>query len=494
MKNIFLFLILCSVVVSTFAQEKAIKTFTVKEAVEYALQNNTTVKNGKLGVDEAKWRNLEIITTGLPQITSSLDYSYYFKQPQSPALSKIFSDTTMASAKVFSLLATDPTFAAANPILSSKIQQALYQSAIDGKDSKISFVLPHNLSAGLQLTQLIFDGRYVFGVKAAKDLMKTARLSSQMSDHDVKYSVMKAYYQAEAALEAKSLLQENLKLIEKLVNDTRAIYREGLIEELDVNRLELVQANLESQINLQNQMSDVALANLKFQMGLPLNDEIILKDNLTDLKAEIPQQIVSQFDATQRIEYQMLETGIRLKGFDMRQRRVGYFPSLYGFLNYGWNAQSEKFSDFFKSTTTYYPDGDSRKRNAWYDQGLVGITLKVPIFDSGLKLAQVNQAKVEQLKLKNDFENFKSASELQFKAAQSGFNTAIADEINTTRTEELSKKIFNKNTIKYKEGAGSSFELVQSEQDFVTNQLKHIQSSLNMLNTKADLDKAMGVK
>jgi len=489
MKNIFSVLIILSFAVSVFAQDKAVKTFTVKEAVEYALQNNTAAKNGKLGVDQAKWRNLEIITQGLPQISANLDYTYYFKQPQSPALSKLFSDTSQASSKIYSYLAQQGVIAG-DPTIANILTQSFNAS----KDSKISFVLPHNLNAGLQLTQLIFDGRYVFGVKAAKDLMKTSRLSSQMSDVDVKYSVMKAYYQAQAAQEAKSLLQDNLKLIEKLANDTRAIYKEGLIEELDVNRLELVQVNLESQINLQNQMAEVALANLKFQMGLPLSDEIVLKDNLTELKADVPQQLVSQFDPTKRVEYELLETAVRLQGYDMKQKRVQYYPSLYGFLNYGWQAQTERFGDFFKSTTTTYPDGDTRKRNAWYDQGLVGITLKVPIFDSGLKLAQVKQAKIEQMKSQNSFENFKSASELQFRAAQSGFNSAIADEMNTTRMQELSKRIFNTNSVKFKEGVGSSFEFVQSEQEYVTNQLKHIQSTLNMLNAKADLDKALGVQ
>ncbi len=488
MKNIFSLIIVLSLVVNVIAQDKTVKAFTVKEAVDYALLNNTTVKNGKLGIDQAKWRNLEIITTGLPQIAANLDYMYYFKQPQSPALSKLFSDTSQASSKIYNYLAKQGVIAG-----DPTIANILTQSFNDSKDSETSFVLPHNLSAGLQLTQLIFDGRYVFGVKAAKDLMKTSRLSSQMSDLDVKYSVMKAYYQARAAQEAKSLLQDNLKLIEKLVTDTRAFYKEGLIEELDVNRLELVQATLESQVNLQNQMAEVAVANLKFQMGLPLNDEIVLKDNLTELKAEVPQQLVSQFDATKRVEYELLETAVRLQGYDVKQKQVQYYPSLYGFLNYGWQAQTEKFGDFFKSTTTTYPDGDTRTRNAWFDQGLVGFTLKVPIFDSGLKLAQVRQAKLEQQKIQNNFENFKNASDLQFRAAQSGFNTAIADEINTTRTEELSKRIFNTNSIKFKEGVGSSFEFVQSEQEYVTNQLKHIQSTLNMLNAKADLDKALGV-
>ncbi len=462
MKNIFALLIVCSLVVNVFGQEKTIKTFTVKEAVEYALQNNTAVKNGKLGVDEAKWRNLEIITTGLPKVAANFDYNYYFKQPISPALGKAFSGGVLGN--VFTELAqTNPRIA----------------QILSAPSEPVSFVLPHNISTGLQVTQLLFDGRYVFGVKAAKDLMKTARLSSKMSDNDVKYSVMKAYYQAEAAIEAKSLLQENLKVIEKLLSDTRATYKEGLIEETDVNRLELAQATLESQITLQNQMGEVALTNLKFQIGLPLNDEIILKDNLTELKAEIQTNIAEQFDAKNRIEYQMLETGIKLKDYDMRQRRVQYFPSLYGFLNYGWSSQSQSGSELFK-------------KNSWFDQGLVGITLKVPIFDSGEKLASVKQAQIEGLKLKNDFENFKNASDLQFRAAQSGFNSALIDEANMKRAQELSKRIFDRSTIKYKEGVGNSFELQQSEQDLATNNLKFIQSSLNVLNTKADLDKALG--
>jgi len=462
MKKSFTLIIILSLFANVFAQDKAVKIFTVKEAVDFALQNNTSVKNGKLGVDQAKWRNLEIITTGLPKIAANFDYTYYFKQPISPALGKAFSGGVLG--EVFGVLA------ASNPAIAN---------ILSTPSQPVSFVLPHNISTGVQVNQLIFDGRYVFGVKAAKDLMKTARLSSKMSDSDVKYSVMKAYYQAEAALEAKSLLQENLKIIEKLVSDTRATFKEGLLEETDVNRLELAEATLESQITMQNQMGEVALANLKFQMGLSLNDEIILKDNLTELKAEIQANIAEKFDAKNRVEYQLLETGIKLKDYDMRQREVQYFPSLYGFLNYGWNSQSQSGGDLFK-------------KNSWFDQGLVGITLKVPIFDSGEKLASLKQAKIEGLKLKNDFENFKNASDLQYRAAQSGFNSALIDESNMKRAQELSKRIFDRTTIKYKEGVGNSFELQQSEQDLATNNLKFIQSSLNVLNTKADLDKALG--
>lgn len=465
------------------------KAYTLKEAIDYAIANNTKVRNAKLDIASAKWRNLEIVTQGLPQISSELGYTYYFKKPEMPGIAQIFSDTSQVSSKIFGYLAAqgaalgDPTIA-----------NMLYQSAMDSKGKKITFALSHNLSASFQLTQLLFDGRYIFGIKATKDLMKTARMAANLSEQDVKYEVMKAYYQAQAAQESKALLNENLKLIDKLVSDTRATYNEGLIEELDVNRLELAQTTLQSQINLLDQRSKVALDNVKFQMGLPTSDVIVLKDKLSELKETVKVDLAAQFDAKQRIEYDLLQQAVVLQGYDVKQKRVGYYPSLYGYLNYGWQAQNDNFGEIFKKQTTTYPDGSTTSRNPWFDQGLAGITLKVPIFDSGLKMAQVKQAKIEQMKRKNEFENFINASELQFEATQSAFNAAVSDEAIAKRTGALSEKIFNTNSIKFKEGIGNSFELVQSETENVSNQLKYIQSVLTLLSTKADLDKALGVK
>lgn len=469
-------------VLQVSAQDKVIRSFTLQEAVDYALQNNNTMKNAMLSEKQAKWRNLEIYTTGLPQISAGIDYQYYFKTPEVPALNKFFSDTTSSSARVFSYLAAnDPNIA-----------NILYQSAISSKDQKISFVLPHSLAGSLQVSQLIFDARYFFGIRAAKDLMSTSMLSTKLSEQDVRYNVIKAYNQAQGAKEANALLQRTLNLVQQLVKDTRQVYAQGLVEEMDVNRLELIEANLQSQITTQNQMAEVALANLKFQMGLRLDDEILLTDNLEKLRGGLSLSADSKLDPSQRVEYQLLNTAIRLKGYDAAQKRSGYYPSMFAFLNYGWTGQSDKFDGLFKKTTTVYPDGDIRKTSAWFSQGLVGLSLKLPIFDSGQKMAQVKQAKLEQQKTMNDLENFKNAADLQFRLAQSNFNAALADEVNTQKASDLSEKIFKKNQVKFQEGAGSSFELVQSEQDFTTNQLKHIQSVLTLLNAKAELDKALG--
>jgi outer membrane protein TolC len=482
MRTNLIFAIILFISFSLAAQEKGVQSFSLKEAVDYAVQNNITIKNAKLGEEKAKAFNWEILTQGLPQLNGSLEYDYYFKTPQVPAVNQYLNDTSSTFSKLVNHFAATDTV----------VRKLLTQSG--GGFNNISFVLPHNITTNLQLTQLLWDARYMFGIKARKDLYKTSRLSREMSEFDIRYAVTKAYYQAEAAQEAKGLLKQNANLVDKLLNDTRKVYEQGLADEIDVDRLQLVRANLESQMNLQNQLSEVGLANLKFQMGMPLDATIILKDKLDDLKHTSDLAAETKFDPKNRIEYDLLNTAITLKGFDIAQKRSGYYPTILGFLNYGWDVQTNSFGDIFHSSSQLNANGTSSNVSPWYPQGIVGLSLKIPIFDSGLKYAQVKQAKIEQEKSRNDFENFKNGATLQYQVALSSFNSAVADEVNSQKTLDLSQKIYNKNQAKFKAGAGSSFELQQSEQEFTTNQLRYIQSLMNLLNAKADLDKAMGVK
>ena len=474
MKKTFIGSIILLITVSLFAQEGGVQSFSVKESIDYALKNNHDAKNAKLDLQKAKAFNWEILTQGLPQLSGSLEYDHYFKVPLVPAFSQDFGANSTFG-QIFGRLAALDN----GSVPGTTIGQILNQGG-GGGFNNIAFVLPNDITAGIQLTQLLFDARYLFGIKARKELYLTSQLQSNLTDEQIRNNVAKAYYQAEAAQEAKSLLINNQKIVDKLVSDTRAVFAQGLTEELDVNRLELVQGNLQSQINQQNTLADIALANLKFQMGLSLNDNIILKDKLDDLKASaVPQQ--STFDAQNRVEYKLLSTGVILKGYDAEQKQSGYYPSLVGFLNYSGNVQTQAFGDMFKGSN-------------WYPQGIIGLKLNVPIFDSGLKYAQVRQARLEQMKIKNDLDNFKNAAQLQYQSSLSTFNNALADEVIAQKTLDLSQKIYNTNQTKFKNGAGSSFELEQSEQDYATNILKHTQSIMNLLNAKADLDKAMGVK
>ncbi len=486
MKYIYALLILTISITGGYAQQPGfLKSFSLQDAVQFAIKNNFDAKNSVLGETQAKWRNREIIATGLPKIDAGLDYSYYYKLPIFPAADKIFNDTSSASSKVFSYLAQT------NPAIS----QLLYNAAVGSKNSSISFVLPHTATASIQLTQLLFDGRYVVGLKATKDFTKSARLQRDLSEFDIKYNVTKAYYQTQASQDALVSLAEIEKSLEKILNDTRKTYEEGLIEELDVNRLELALGNLQTQIANQKQLGEVSVANLKFQMGLPLSDDILLTEKLDELYAKASMvNTAKTFDASNRIEYDLLQTVVRIQGHDLAQRKSGYLPTLAGFVNFGFSSQVEKFGDMFKKRYVSYPDGDVVAKSNWFQQGIVGFSLKVPIFDGFSRMSSVKQAEAEVSKARNNLEKFKQAAILQLQSSQALYINAISDEFYSKKGVTLAEKIYNTSNIKFKEGIGNSFELTQAQQDLIQNKLKYVQAQLNVLTSKADLDKALGVR
>lgn len=474
MKQIAILLLIGISSTQMVAQRDGAMALSLDQAIAYALETKSEAKNAQLDIAKAKARNWEITTTGLPTITGSVDYKYFFKRPTSPAFEKILSDPNSVTNQVYGVLAQN------SPVIANILQNASAQST-----TPISFVLPHDLQAGVQLQQLIFDGRYLLGLKATKELMKTAVLTKDLSEQEIRYKVKVAYYQAQAATMSKSYLNETYTVVSKLVNDTREVYKAGFAEELDVNRLELIQASLESQIQNQNRMAEIALANLKFQIGMFVKDPLILTEGLQDLRAKAGMP-ATNFNVEQRTEYDLFKTGLILGDLDARQRQSAYYPSIFGFASYAGQSQTEKFKEIFQK--------NSLGKNNWFQTGVVGLGMKIPIFDSGLTNAKTKQGKLDLQKTKNDFENFEKAAALQFQVSNTNFVSSLADEQIAKKTLVLSEKIYKTTSIKFKEGVGSSFELVQSEQELIQNKLKQIQTTLNVLTHKADLDKAMGTK
>jgi outer membrane protein TolC len=434
--------------------QSGFKTYSLKQAVEYGIQNNIAAKNAKLSETEAVAKNHELLSIGLPQIGAEFDYQYYMIKPTSPAFAQ---DLTL-----FGLPA----------------------------GTKIYFNLNNNINTGVTLNQLVYDTRFFIGIQTFKHLITLSQQTSALTVQDIRYNIIKGYYEVQAAKEIIRVLDSNLVIIQKLLHDTRETYKEGLIEETDVDRLELGESTLKSQINNTKNLYDLGMASLKYNMGLQLTDQIALTDDIVSLRKQIADAAPSSFDPNQRIEAQLIQTSITLKTYDKKQRQAGYYPALYGFANLGAGSQVNYFHDFFTRENL----GNGQSASNWFDQAYVGFTLKIPIYDGGQKEASVKQAKIELQKANNDLENFKNQSTLQVDAAKTTFGTNLIEEQNAKESMRLNNKIFSKTETKYKEGVSSSFELIQTQQDQTTNLIRYYTAVKNVLTSRADLDKALGIQ
>lgn len=474
MRKTLLLAFICTSLYRLPAQSGGFKTYSLKQAVEYGIQNNISAKNAKLSETEAVAHNHELQSIGLPQINANFDYQYYIIKPTSPAVTQ--------SLKQFLPANGIPVFGANNKPNGDYLPFSI--------PSNIYFVLPNNINTGANLSQLVYDTRYFIGIQTFKSLIKLSQQTTALTDQDVRYNIIKGYCEVQAAKEIMHVLDSNLVIIQKLLHDTRETFKAGLIEETDVDRLELGEATLKSQINNTKNLYDLGMSALKYNMGLQLTDQIALTDNIEALRKQIADDTPASFDPSQRIEAQLLQTSIMLKTYDKKQRQAGYYPSIYAFANFGGGSQVDWAREFFTRQNL----GNGKSASNWFDQAYVGFTIKIPIYDGGQKEASVKQAKIELQKANNDLENFKNQSALQVDAAKTTFATNLIEEQNAKETMRINNKIFNKTRTKYKEGVSSSFELIQTEQDQTTNLIRYYTAVKNVLTSRADLDKALGIK
>ena len=415
------------------------ENLTLEEALEFGFENNTDFKNTQLDAAIRKQFAFEVMTEGFPQINLNLDYSFAFEQ-----------------------------------------QVSIVPAGVFGPDElEFIFAQPQTANLTADVSQLIFDARYIYGVKARNALIESADFQVEQARINTSDAITKAYFGALISQQAYELLSQNEATLKSILNETKATYAEGLIDELSVNRLELNMSNLLTQIVKQENQWENALLNLKYVIGMPNDSAITLAGDLNELVNNFAFDASAEVNPNNRIETKMLANQAELKKYDIKQARSSYFPSLYAYALYGTLAQRQDFNFF-----------DTNLR--WFDFGTVGFKLNIPVFDGLKSKSQVQQRKLELEKIENNQENFQQIINLQATSAQNNLANALNEYSNQEENLALANKILTKTIIMFNEGVGSSFELSQAQQEYTNTMINYTQSVYNLLIAKLEVNKALG--
>lgn len=412
--------------------------FSLEKAIDYGLENNRDLKNIVLESEKLREQAFEVMTEGFPKISANIDYNHFFKQQVSIIPAGIFGPT----------------------------------------EQEIILTLPHSVVMQAEINQLVFDARYIYGMKARKGFFAQADARTELGIIDAKDKITKAYYQALVANESYKQLAENENILNSLLKETTKTYEEGLTDELAVNRLELNLSNLLTQIERARQQYENALLNLKFVIAMPQSETLELSETLDDLFDKLDWGIDKSINPESRIETKILMVNDEMRMYDIKEARSNYFPSFYAFGNYGTLAQRSQFN--------FFNDG------RWFDFGGVGFRINVPIFDGLQARSQVQQRKIQREQNFNDLENFKESIQLEVAVAKNNLNNAINEYNTQIENVELAQKILKKTIAMFSEGVGSSFELSQAQQDLTTTQINYAQSVYNLLVAQVELKKSLG--
>lgn len=446
MKKITPFLIFCWFSTIGWAQEST--QMSLDEAVQYALENNSAIRSAQINITDADEQIIQRRAIGLPQVNADISYQRYLEVPIS------------VLPESFVALSRDPITGELPP----------------GFSREVSFVLRNSFTAGASLNTMLFDGSYFTGLRAAREFRNFVQLELTTKKREVRNQAVNAYLPSLLLTESLKMLDKNIDNLTNLRDETQAMYKEGFVEQLDVDRLNLSLANLQVERENLVRQKQMAINALKFSIYYPMDKELELSDNLEDIVEEAKEEdLVSPINYMSRPEYNLVNKSLELNELNIRFNRAGYLPVLNAFASYQQQWQGNTTEDGF-----------------WAPTAVAGLRLSIPIFDGFRKKAVIQRARLDLELNKIQQRDLEKAITLEVQNARIQYISAKERLDSQQRNLNLAERIYETAQIKYKEGVGSSLELSQAEQSLYQTQQNYIQAQYDLLTAKIALDQALG--
>jgi outer membrane protein len=446
MKNIFFTtLLLLGIAFSSYAQQATSTppyNFTVQDCVNYAYEHQDSVINAKLDVKSAEYNVKETVGRGLPQVSGTAGFQDYFTIP-----------TTLLPGEFFNQPA--------------------------GTFRPVKFGVKYQSNLGVSASQIIFDPDYLVGLQARKTYKQLYERSYTRSKIETNANVTKAYYQVLVSNEQIRLLDANLKQLKQQLDETAAQNKQGMAEKIDVQRLTVQYNNLVTNRENTIRLLGLNYQLLKFQMGMPIENELLLKDKLDDIKLDDNVADIGA-DTTfykSRIEYGLLETQKTLSEYDVKRKKGQFLPKLTANANYTSSYQNNGFGNLYSTS---------------YPSSYIGLTLNVPIFTGFQHTYQLKQSQITVMKAENDLIFLKNALNLEASKAKITYINGMQSLNSQKQNQQLAEEVLRVSKIKYQQGVGSSIEVTQAQTALDDADNKYIQGLYDALVSKVDLDKAYG--
>ena len=443
MKKLSLFFLLACLGMQAQENKKSY-SFSLQQAIEHALQYNYAAKNSGLDIEAAKKKKWETTASGLPQINAGLDYTNNF-------------------------------------VLQRSLIPAEFFGGQPGEFAEVAFGTKHTMLARSSLSQLIFDGSYIVALQASKTYLAFYESSKKKTDIEVRQMIINSYGNVLLAEENIAILQKNKTTLEKTLFDTEQTFKNGLIEEENVEQLKITLSSITSSLNYTKRLKDISYNMLKINLGLELEDELSLTDQLESLTTSNLDMALtgSSFEVKNNIDYALSTNFVEQRTLEMKLEKSKFLPSLSANVNFGYNAFGNQFQFFTPN-------------QSWLNYSNLGVSLNVPIFSSFGKTAKVQQAKIALEQAQTQLTETEQRLKLQYQNAKSDYEYSVEQYFSFKENLSLAERIEKKQHVKFTEGISTSFDFTDAQRQLYSAQQNYLQSMVDVISKKAALEKAIG--
>lgn len=394
------------------------QTITLKQAIEYALQNKSDALKAKLDILNADAKILEAKAGALPKINGTANITH-------------------------------------NPILQqSALDTGSFPGGTPGQIQMISFGQKWVAGAGVQLSQAIFDQQVFVGLKAAKSTKEFYQLNSELTDEQIIERVSNAYFQVFTTQEKKTTLESSFASTEKVRNVIKSLFENGLSKKIDLDRTNVNLTNIQTNIKQSNNGIAQAENALKFYMGMPIETKIQLVQEDMEVTPHLLENTVS---TDNRTEVKVLLKNKELLEYQKKATEAKYYPTVNLTANYNWQGMGAKFPLTNGKSNGVY----------WSDYSAIGLGVNIPIFNGFATKAKVQQNQIEIDKLEVDLKDKKLELDQSYQNAKSQIDNSLSSIENQKANVELAESVLTDTKSNYQYGLATLTDLLDAENSLV---------------------------
>ena len=396
---------------------QAQETVTLKQAIEYALQNKADAQNAQLDIRNADYQIMEAKAGALPKINGVANITY-------------------------------------NPILQTT---ALDAGAFSGGPSNIQLITlgqKWNAGAGVQLSQALFNQQVFIGLKAAKSTKEFYQLNAELTEEQIIERVSNAYFQVFTIQQKKETLENSYASTEKARNIIKSLFDNGLAKKIDLDRTNVNLTNINTILKQQQNAINQAENALKFYMGMPIENKI----ELVKADMEITPHLLDETVRTdERSEIKILNKQRELLQYNKKAVEAAYYPTVNLNANYSWQGLGDKF-----------PLTNGKKNGVyWADYSAITLGVNIPIFNGFATKARVEMAQIELDKLEVNLKDTKLGLDLAYQNAKSQIENSLLALENQKANVSLAETVTTNTKHNYQYGLATLTELLEAENALV---------------------------
>ena len=414
------------------AQEApAALTLSLREAQDYAVAGNRSLKNASLAVQEAYAQRWQTIAAMLPSVDGSYSYSNYCGY-------------------------------------SAEMSTAMGAFKID---------MPNVRALGLTASVGI-NGQGIVGALLNNIAIDMKKISLEQSETELRSSVVTSYVSVLVMQSMKQLLDSSLNNIEGLAAITQKTVDAGAAEQTTADQIKVRVNTIRNNINSTLRNTELALNSLRVLLAVPAGTELTLTERLEDfLSAEVVLNLLGEeFNINNNLDYQLLKKSTELAEKNVHMAAWANGPTLTAAYNF--------------TNQQYYGEGGMRMT----PPNLVQLTVRMPLWSSGKRAAGVVEKKIALEEARNTLAETTDNLGILYQQLRFNLKNAYETYLNENENIGVTQRVFQSTTNKFQWGAASNLELTNASNDLISAQSTYVQAVLALVNAEVELSQFLNNK